>query len=176
MFKNFIISLVFALLILFCLLLFSLNLNDSHGVTFVQCVDGDTAWFLIDGKKEKVRFLAIDAPEIAHEDSDADYYGDSAKDFVCKKLKNAKDIYIEYDAHSDVRDKYGRVLGWIFVDDVNLNNLLVSKGYAMVRYVYGSYSYLDMLCDSQEEAYQQELGIWKYKKDIYKNNYCVKNK
>ena len=150
------------------------SFRDVHDVTLLECVDGDTAWFLIDGKKEKVRFLAIDAPEIAHEDKEADYYGDNASEYVCKMLKNAKNISIEYDVHSDMRDKYDRVLGWIFVDDENLNHLLVSKGYAMVRYVYGDYSYLDEMCASQKKAYQQDLGIWKYKKEIYKKSYCYK--
>ena len=149
-------------------------MRDVREVSFLQCVDGDTAWFLVDGKKEKVRFLAIDAPEIAHDGEMADYYGDNAKEYVCKKLTGAKNISIEYDNSSDARDKYGRLLGWIFVDGKNLNLLLVQKGYAMVRYVYGNYSYVDIMCDDQEKAYQQELGMWKYKKDMYKESYCFK--
>ena len=176
MFKNFLVSCIIVLFVLVACFVVVFILRDVQEISFLQCVDGDTAWFLIDGKKEKVRFLAIDAPEIAHEGNKADYYGDSAKEFVCKKLKKAKNISIEYDPSSSVHDKYGRVLGWIFVDGDNLNELLVSRGYAMVRYVYGDYSYLDRLCYKQEKAYQQELGLWKYKKDIYKDNYCVKKK
>lgn len=37
--------------------------SERFEVTLDQCVDGDTAWFDIDGKRTKVRFLYIDTPE-----------------------------------------------------------------------------------------------------------------
>ena len=165
---------VFVMFVLLVCFLCFYSFSEVREVTFVQCVDGDTAWFLIDGKKEKVRFLAIDAPEIAHDDKDADYYGDNASEYVCKVLKDAKSISLEYDVHSEVRDKYDRLLAWVFIDGENLNQLLVERGYAMVRYVYGDYSYLDDLCDSQEKAYDKKLGIWKYEQNNYMDSYCYK--
>lgn len=172
MIKRFSFSVVFILFIV--VLVVMLMYSDKQEVSLYRCVDGDTAWFLIQGKKEKVRFLAIDTPEIAHDSRKADVYGDSAKDYTCKMLKNAQHIDLEYDEGSSKKDKYGRVLAWVFVDDKNLNYLLVKKGYAMVRYVYGDYRYLDMLCDSQEEAYQHKLGLWKYDSKEYSDNYCLK--
>ena len=80
MFKNFLVSCIIVLFVLVACFVVVFILRDVQEISFLQCVDGDTAWFLIDGKKEKVRFLAIDAPEIAHEGNKADYYGDSAKE------------------------------------------------------------------------------------------------
>ena len=58
---------VFVLFIIF----FSFNVKAEE-VTLKKCIDGDTADFNIKGKVKKVRFLAVDAPEIKHGDKKAD--------------------------------------------------------------------------------------------------------
>lgn len=136
-------------------------------ITLDSCIDGDTAWFIINGKKEKVRFLGVDAPEATKM---VEEYGRDASDFTCNILSNANDIYIEYDSNSDVRDKYDRVLGWIFVDDNNLSELLVLNGLAEVKYIYGDYKYISDLCDAQYKAYSDRLMIWNLYN--YSDNYC----
>ena len=42
------------------------NADQLIEVTLVKCVDGDTAYFNINGKEKKVRFLAVDTPETIH--------------------------------------------------------------------------------------------------------------
>lgn len=39
------------------------NQSERFVVTLDHCVDGDTAWFILDGEKIKCRFLYIDTPE-----------------------------------------------------------------------------------------------------------------
>ena len=157
------------LLMLFLYFSFGLVNNDRVEVSLLECIDGDTAKFLLSGKVIKVRFLGIDAPEISNLE-----YGNMALDYTCDKLKSARNIYLEYDKNSDRYDKYNRVLAWVFVDDDNLNELLVKNGYAMVRYVYDDYLYVDNLCMAQEEAFQDKLGIWNV--NDYSSNYCNKKK
>ena len=70
---------------------------ESLNVTFDSCIDGDTAHFIYQDKNLKTRFLAIDAPEIEHEDSKAEFQGEEAKEFVCNILKEATNIQLEYD-------------------------------------------------------------------------------
>lgn len=150
------------------------TIPNKVSVSIDKCVDGDTAWFLVDGKSVKVRFLGIDAPEVSHDVQDvSDYYGEEASEYLCNKLIHAKDIQLLNDPNSDIYDKYDRMLAWVFVDDVNLNMLMVSKGYASVRYIYDSYLYVDDLCRAQDKAYHKKMGIWK-KKD-YSDNYCIKH-
>ena len=99
-------------------------------------------------------------------------YGVEASNYTCSILENANDIYIEFDSNSEEYDKYDRLLGYVFVDNNNLSELLLSKGLAEVKYVYGEYKYIDRLCNSQYEAYKSKLGIWgKYD---YTDNYCYK--
>ena len=146
--------------------------NEKEKIELVSCIDGDTAKFLIDGKEEKVRFLGIDTPESTNY---VETYGKEASEYTCNLLKNANEIYLEYDVNSDKRDKYNRVLAWIFVDNNNLSELLLSSGYAEVKYIYGDYKYIDDLCNAQDNAYRNNLGIWSIGYN-YKNNYCNKNK
>ena len=160
---------------LLLILIIGLNFysNQRIKIKLINCIDGDTAWFIINDKKEKVRFLGIDTPEST---TYIEEYGKEASDYTCNVLKEAKHLYIEYDLNSDRYDKYNRVLGWIFVDNDNLSKLLLSKGYAEVNYIYGDYKYLDELCIEQEKAYFNKLGIWSRDYDKYQNNYCNKEK
>lgn len=130
-------------------------------VTLDSCIDGDTAKFNIKGEVKTVRFLSIDAPEIAHDDVQADFYGEEASNFTCKALKNASTIKLEYDPKSDQVDKYDRVLTWVYVDNELLQEKLVKDGYARVRYVYDDYLYSDKLKEIQRIAKNNKVGIWK---------------
>lgn len=171
--KKLIISVILVfIIILIVFIFFYSNYDNKTVIQLDECVDGDTAWFIIRGKREKVRFLGIDAPESVHPNGVIEEYGIDASDYTCDMLKNAHYIYLEYDSNSDRYDKYDRVLGWVFVDNNNLSELLLSKGYAQVKYIYGDYKYVDRLCKVQEEAYHNHLGIWNSVNDTYQKNYC----
>lgn len=129
-------------------------------VEFSECVDGDTAKFIYKDEKITARFLAIDTPETVHPTKEVEEFGKEASEYTCKKLKNAKEIKLEYDDDSDKTDKYDRHLVWVFVDDVLLQKKLVSKGYASVAYLYGDYKYTEELEEVEQEAEEQKLGIW----------------
>lgn len=144
--------------------------TDKIGVKLDKCVDGDTAWFIIDGKSTKVRLLGINAPEFTKEHEE---YGEDASNYTCSMLENANEIYIEFDNNSDKYDKYDRMLGYVFVDNDNLGELLLSNGLAEVKYIYGDYKYIDRYCDVQYNAYKNKIGIWNIKN--YSLNYCYEN-
>ena len=170
--KVIFILLAVIIFIIFC---FTFNYNQRLEISLISCIDGDTAWFNINGKKEKVRFLGVNTPESVHPNGIIEDYGKEASEYTCKLLKNANNIYIEYDINSDRYDKYGRLLGWIFVDNNNLSELLFSKGYAEVNYIYDNYKYIDNLCMAQKDAYEDRLGIWNNNLNKYKDNHCFKN-
>lgn len=168
--------LLLVLLVLFCFAIsyYCVDINNNRlRIELVDCIDGDTAKFIINGKKEKVRFLGIDTPESTNF---IEEYGKDASDYTCNMLKNSNNIYIEYDSNSDSRDKYNRVLGYIFVDNNNLSELLLSKGYAEVKYIYGDYKYIDRLCKAEYNAYKNNLGIWSTNDYKYQDGYCYKNR
>ena len=150
--------------ILFIILLFPFNVMakglDTEKVTLDKCVDGDTAWFIMDKERIKVRFLAIDTPETVHPTKDTELYGKDASEFTCNMLTNAEIIELEFDPKSTKTDKYGRYLAWIFVDDILLQDKLIKIGYAKVAYLYGNYIYTEQLQLSEEKAKEDKLGLW----------------
>lgn len=134
---------------------------ETIDVEYKKCIDGDTAWFIMNNKEVKVRFISINAPELEHEETEAEYYSEEAKDYVCTKLERANKIELEFDPNSDMQDKYERYLAWVFVDNKLLQNDIVKNGYAKVDYVYNKYKYVDELYKSEEIAKKKNLGIWK---------------
>lgn len=137
-------------------------------VSFSKCVDGDTAYFMVNGIEKKFRFLAIDTPETVHPTVDVELYGKDASEFTCNKLTNAKEIIVEYEK-SNKTDKYGRTLAWVWVDGSLIQKDLILIGYGEVAYIYGNYRYTEALCLNQSYAKEQKLGIWS---DDIVEGYC----
>lgn len=145
--------------------------NESiEKVEFEKCVDGDTVVLMINGKKTKIRFLAVDTPESVHPTKDVELYSKEASTNTCNLLKNATTIDVEYDSNSDQKDKYDRYLAWIWVDGNLLQEIMIREGFARVSYVYGNYKYLDKLCSLQYKAMEEKKGIWQYYDDM---GYCL---
>ncbi len=133
--------------------------NTKEKVEFHKCSDGDTAWFIINGEEKKVRFLAINTPETGG-DKGVEKYGKEASEYTCNALKNAKEIYLEYDGASDKEDKYGRILAFVYVDNVLLEKSLIEKGLAKVDFIYGDYEHVDELREVENVAKGKKIGIW----------------
>ena len=146
-------------LILFFVCISSISAKEIE-VKFSNCVDGDTAKFIYKEEEITARFLAIDTPETVHPTKEEEKYGKEASDYTCKKIKEAKEIILEFDEDSDEKDKYGRYLVWVFVDSNLLQEKLVSKGLASVTYLYGNYKYTDKLEKAEQNAEENKLGIW----------------
>lgn len=134
--------------------------SEKETIFLKKCVDGDTAVFLINNEEKKVRFLAIDTPETVHPTKEVEAYGKNASEYTCNRLTTAKTIEIECDEGSTKLDKYGRTLGWIYVDNSLIQEELIKIGYARVKYIYGKYKYTDKLYELEEEAKNKKLGIW----------------
>ena len=141
-------------------LLFSSIVSAKETVKYVTCIDGDTFKVSIDNEIKTIRLLAVDTPETAKPDKEADYYADEASEYTCKRIKQAKKIVLEYDPNSDKNDKYDRVLAWVFLDGNLLQSDLVENGYAKVAYLYNDYKYTDILIKKQELASAKSIGLW----------------
>lgn len=148
-------SLIFFLI--FPLIVFA---NTKEKVKFSKCVDGDTAKFEKNNKVFTLRFLAVNTPETKSPKKGVEFYGKEASKYTCDRLEKAKTIEIEYDKNSDRSDRYGRKLGWVFLDDKLLQKDLVENGYAKVEYVYGKYKYLDELKKLETIAKKEKIGLW----------------
>lgn len=134
-------------------------------VKFSDCIDGDTAKFIYKSEEITARFLAIDTPETVHPTKGVEEFGKEASEYTCNKLKESKEIKLEYDKDSDKTDKYNRHLVWVFTDGELLQKKLVSKGLASVAYLYGDYKYTEELELVEQEAEDNKLGIWSIKQN-----------
>ncbi|MEG1647548.1 MAG: thermonuclease family protein [Bacilli bacterium] len=148
---------ILIIIVLFILNINNVKANEKITVKLSKCVDGDTAYFSLNNKEIKTRFLAIDTPESTKK---KEPFGKEASDFTCNKLKKALKIEIAYEKNSEKKDKYNRDLVWVFVDDYLLQDLIISEGFAKVAYLYGDYKYTDLLKEHETIAKINKLNIW----------------
>jgi micrococcal nuclease len=99
-------------------------------------VDGDTIDVLIDLGfdilfQSRVRLAGIDTPESRTKDLKEKALGLESKEYLKKHLKDAKSVVIKTEK-MDSSEKYGRILGWIYVneDTESLNDKMINDGYA----------------------------------------------
>jgi len=151
---------ILLLIIMFLSLSVRVNATEKDVVKFSKCVDGDTIKVILDGEERTVRLLAVDTPESVHPTKGVEYYGKEASNFTCDTIISAKKIELEYDEDSDKEDKYDRLLAWVFVDGVLLQDKLIQGGYAEVAYLYGDYKYTNLLQDHQAVVETRKIGIW----------------
>jgi len=153
--------------VIFSLLILSIVLNpydtiaasNKTKVTFSDCVDGDTAKFILDGEVITARFLAVDTPETVHPTKEEEPFGKAASNYTCERLENAKKIELEYD-NGGKTDKYDRHLVWVFADGTLIQRELIKLGYAEIAYIYDDYKYTEELEVLQENAKRSKVGIW----------------
>lgn len=124
--------------------------------------DGDTV-ILTDekGVRKKIRLDGIDAPEVGQE------YGDVATEFVKNNILN-KEVRVEVIGI----DKYDRVLGVIYVGDMNINEALLSNGLAWQYHYNKNEKYTQLVA----EAKQKRLNIWSTNRSIDPYNWRKENK
>ena len=116
----------------------------------VKVIDGDT--IVIEGRYH-VRYIGIDTPEMGEP-----YYEEAKQ--ANEGLVGGKVVRLERDVSE--RDKYGRLLRYVYVDGVFVNAELVRQGYARV-YPYERFpdvKYYDLLKQAEEEAKEGRRGIW----------------
>lgn len=128
-------------------------------VTLVSTTDGDTIRIMYKGVNEPVRYLLIDTPETNHPRLGKQPFGTEAKERN-HELLNSGDLSIEFDV-GEKRDKYGRLLAYVYVDGVSVQQTLVSEGLARVAYVYPPNTrHLTPYEKAQQEAKSKKIGIW----------------
>jgi len=121
-------------------------------------VDGDT--IEIRGLKQSVRYLGIDTPEVGDYGQPAEPLGYRAKEFN-EQLVQGKQVKLEYD--EEKYDKYGRLLAFVYVDGVLVNEALVREGLARVLFIDPNKKYLGRFEIAEEDAQKEQKGIWNKK-------------
>jgi endonuclease YncB( thermonuclease family) len=134
-------------------------LANKMNATVISVVDGDTVKVRVNGQEETIRLLLVDTPETVHPNKPVQPFGKEASNYLKSLLPSGKTVSIELDVSE--RDKYGRLLAYLYVDGKMVNELLLQKGLARVAYVYvPNTRYVDTFRDIQRTAQEQGIGIW----------------
>jgi micrococcal nuclease len=112
----------------------------------VKIADGDTLTMVVDGQQERIRLSDIDTPERKQP------FGMRAKQALAE-MTFGKTISV----FTTTRDRYGRVIGHITAEGVDVNAELVRLGYA---WVYRRYSNDAELLRLEATARTKGLGLW----------------
>ena len=151
-----IISLGIALLALIFGLI-NQNLNDGK-YRVVRVVDGDTLIIEMEDKEERVRLIGVDTPESVHPDASKNVEtGKIASDFTKSRLEGE---YIELEFDVQERDRYGRILAYVWHDGEMYNKVLLREGYAQVATFPPNVKYVDLFTETQLTARNNKVGFW----------------
>ena len=109
----------------------------EYGCKVTRVVDGDTVDCILDLgfsilHKCRVRLFGIDTPESRTRDKDEKVRGKLAAKFLKDAIDNGKKVILRTKL-KDSKGKYGRVLGEIIVDDININVTMI-ENYLAVAY------------------------------------------
>ena len=109
----------------------------EYGCKVTRVVDGDTVDCILDLgfsilHKCRIRLFAIDTPESRTRDKDEKVRGKLAAKFLKDAIDNGKKVILRTKL-KDSKGKYGRVLGEIIVDDININVTMI-ENYLAVAY------------------------------------------
>ena len=135
--------------------------QDPRVATYVtaeveKVVDGDTIVVRLDGREETIRYIGIDTPE-PYRDGDPACYSLEAS-LRNKELVQGKTVRLEADIEE--RDRYDRLLRYVYMDDVFVNEVLIQEGYAEDLPIKPNTKYASRFADLERQAREGERGVW----------------
>ena len=99
-----------------------------------KIIDGDTFDCILDLGfdvllEARVRMMGIDTPESRTRDLEEKKFGLLAKEYLIMKLE-AEDLIVTTEVDNE-KGKFGRILGWVWADGVNINQQMIDENMAV---------------------------------------------
>ncbi len=126
--------------------------REKAKVSFV--IDGDT---IVLSDKRKVRYIGINTPEIGRDKIPSECYAKESTN-INTQLVSGQEIEMEKDI-SEV-DKYGRLLRYVWENNVFINEFLVRQGYAKLETIPPDTRYNLLFKSAEIEAKENGRGLW----------------
>jgi micrococcal nuclease len=125
-----------------------------------KVVDGDTVKVSINGVVETIRVIGINTPETVDPRKPVECFGREASEYA-KKLLMGHTVTLEADPSQGDRDKYGRLLRYVFLQDgSDYGGQMIAGGYAY-EYTYDEpYRYQQQYRAAQAQATADAVGLW----------------
>ena len=122
----------------------------------LSVIDGDTIEVLVEGRRERVRYIGIDTPEVWPEER-RECFGTEAT-VRNGQLVGGQTVELESDVTD--RDRYGRLLRYIWIGETFVNAELLVEGFAQVTTYPPDVHYVELYRELQRQARQAGRGLW----------------
>jgi endonuclease YncB( thermonuclease family) len=126
----------------------------------VKISDGDTITVDMNGKQESIRMIGVDTPETHKPNTPVQCFGPEASDYTHKMLGKGATVRLEADPTNDNRDRYDRLLRYVYLADGTLyQKTLVEQGYG---FAYTSFPFQkkEEFLQAQARAQTAKIGLW----------------
>jgi micrococcal nuclease len=131
--------------------------GSLHGQV-VRVVDGDTIRVRLDGGRiERVRYIGIDTPESVKPGTPVQCFAKKASHFNAS-LVSGRRVTLKTDAEE--RDRYGRLLAYVYADGEFVNRELVARGYARTLTIPPNVAHADEFARLARRAREAGAGLW----------------
>ncbi len=134
--------------------------NERSDVgTIVQVVDGDTAVVKLQNQTETIRLIGVDTPETVHPTKPVECFGPQASAFT--KLTLKKGVRVKLVRDVEPRDKYSRLLVYLYLADGTLfNQLLIDRGFARTLSIEPNTAMAIQFAIHEADARHRRIGLW----------------
>lgn len=132
------------------------SLESASSLTYkvTRIIDGDTIE-LENG--QKIRYIGIDTPETVAPNKPEGCFG---KDAANKNRELVENKYVRLEKDVNETDRYGRLLRYVYVDNIFVNEYLVRQGYAFAVSYPPDISKQEILREAENEAKTHLRGLW----------------
>ena len=153
--SDLILNKVIILIIASISVLLFISCSDYANPVLVQrVIDGDT---ILLETGERVRYLDIDTPETVHPTKPIQCFGPQA---YLRNKELVENKYVTLKQSNTNKDQYGRLLRYVYIEDLFINAVLVSEGYAFAK-DYNNPGHLYKELKSLElNAIKNKTGLW----------------
>lgn len=157
--KYLLVAIIAFVIFIFSLYKYLVISRFPKEATVEEVIDGDT--IRITGGYF-VRYIGINAPEVGRKQEekwvyDPQPFAEEAK-ALNQKLVEGKRVRLKYDVVK--KDKYGRLLAYIYVEDILVNAQMISQGYALTYIFPRNVKHANLLVRLQKEAKENDRGFW----------------
>jgi micrococcal nuclease len=132
----------------------SIPTSGDNLVKVTRVIDGDT--IELEGGK-RLRYIGMDTAELGSSKSKTECFAQEAYE-KNKELVEGKEVGLEKDISET--DKYGRLLRYVWIGDLMINEYLVRQGYASVSTYPPDVKYVEKFKEAEKFARENNLGLW----------------
>lgn len=125
----------------------------------ISVIDGDTIKINYEGRETSVRLIGVNTPETVDPRTTVECFGQEASDYLKNLLTNKK-VKIETDDTQTDRDKYDRLLRYVYLDGEDVGLGIINNGYGY-EYTYNvPYAKQTAYKQAQTDAENNNRGLW----------------